>query len=283
LIRARQKLLWTGFALTLLLAAGWLLLAGSKEDAPPAVRGVEVVRSYPHDALAFTQGLFFEDGALFEGTGEEGTSGLRKLKLETGEVIAQRDLPPPYFGEGIVGWKDRIYQLSWKNQKGFIYAREDLTPRGEFAYSGEGWGITHDGKSLVMSDGSPVLRFLDPEGLNQQRTLTVTAAGCPVEELNELEWIEGEIWANIWRTDLIARIDPATGKVKGFVDVAALGPPAPGIDEVPNGIAYDRAGNRIFVTGKMWPKLYEVRQSDAPPTGTALDQAAALMRCEQGE
>ncbi|MGK6354493.1 glutaminyl-peptide cyclotransferase [Sphingomonas sp. DT-207] len=276
----RNKLLWLALAVILLLIAGWLFLARGEADAPPQVQSVEVVRSYPHDSLAFTQGLFFADGALFEGTGEEGTSGIRKVTLETGEVTAQRDLPLPYFGEGITGWKDRIYQLSWKDQKGFIYARKDFAPLGEFAYQGEGWGITHDGKSLIMSDGTPTLRFLDPETQAQQRTLTVTAAGCPVDELNELEWIDGEIWANIWRTDLIARIDPATGKVKAFVDVAALGPPAPSVDEVPNGIAYDAAAKRIFVTGKMWPQLYQVRLSDAPPAGVATDQAEALMRCD---
>jgi glutaminyl-peptide cyclotransferase len=277
----RNKLLWLALAVILLLIAGWLFLARGAADAPPQVQSVEVVRSYPHDSLAFTQGLFFADGALFEGTGEEGTSGIRKVSLETGEVTDQRELPLPYFGEGITGWKDRIYQLSWKDQKGFIYARKDFAPLGEFAYQGEGWGITHDGKSLIMSDGTPVLRFLDPESFAQQRTLTVTAAGCPVDELNELEWIDGEIWANVWRTDLIARIDPATGKVRGFVDVAALGPPAPGVDEVPNGIAYDAAAKRIFVTGKMWPQLYQVRLSDAPPAGAATDQAEALMRCDQ--
>ncbi|MBO9622147.1 MAG: glutaminyl-peptide cyclotransferase [Sphingomonas sp.] len=275
----RSKLLWIALAAIVLVAAGWWFLVRAEDDAPPTVQTVEVVHTYPHDPLAFTQGLFFEDGALFEGTGEEGTSGIRKVKLDTGEVLAQRELPLPYFGEGIVGWKDKLYQLSWKDQKGFIYNRADFTPKGEFPYPGEGWGLTHDGKSVIMSDGTPELRFLDPETLKQQRTLKVTANGCPVEELNELEWIDGEIWANIWRTDLIARIDPTTGKVKGFVDVAALGPANPDVDEVPNGIAYDAAAKRIFVTGKMWPELYEVRVSSKPPTGAASDQAAALMRC----
>lgn len=276
----RSKLLWLVPAILVLLGAGWLLLARGKADDAPQVQAVAVVRSYPHDSLAFTQGLFFADGALFEGTGEEGTSGIRKVRLETGEVVQQRDLPLPYFGEGVTDWRDRIYQLSWKDQKGFIYARDDFAPVGTFAYTGEGWGLTQDGTSLILSDGTDVLRFLDPETQAQQRTLAVTAGGCPVQQLNELEWIDGEIWANIWQTDLIARIDPATGKVKSFVDVAALGPPTPDVDEVPNGIAYDAAGKRIFVTGKMWPQLYEIRLSDAPPAGTAVDQAAALMRCE---
>lgn len=276
----RKPLLWIVGAAVPIGVAAWLLFGGDAPEPAPRVQSVEVVRSYPHDPLAFTQGLFFADGTLFEGTGEEGTSGIRAVRLESGEVARQRDLPLPYFGEGITGWKDKVYQLSWKDQKGFIYARSDFAPLGEFAYKGEGWGLTQDGKSLILSDGSEVLRFLDPETQAEQRTLTVTAAGCPVKQLNELEWIDGEIWANIWQTDLIARIDPASGKVKSFVDVAALGPPTPGVDEVPNGIAYDGAGKRIFVTGKMWPQLYEVRLSEAPAAGTANDQAAALMRCD---
>jgi glutaminyl-peptide cyclotransferase len=264
---------------TVTLALLALAACGAKDEAPK-VQTVEVVKSYPHDSQAFTEGLFLDGGTLFESTGEEGTSGIRKVKLETGEVTAQAPLSAPYFGEGIIGWKDRLYQLTWKDQKGFIYDRATLTPKGEFAYTGEGWGLTHNGKSVIMSDGTATLRFLDPDTMPQHSTLAVAANGCPVSQLNELEWIDGEIWANIWRTDLIARIDPGTGKVKGFVDVSALGPPTPSEDEVPNGIAYDAAAKRIFVTGKMWPQLYEVRVSDDPVNGAAQDQAAALMRCQ---
>jgi glutamine cyclotransferase len=264
-----------------ILPATWLVIfhRGGDEEVPK-VQAVEVVQRFPHDSQAFTQGLFIEGDTLFEGTGEEGTSGIRKVDLATGTVAAETPLDPPYFGEGIVGWKDRILQLTWKDGKGFIYKRGDLSRIGEFAYSGEGWGLTHDGTSIIMSDGTPTLRFLDPETLKPQRTLAVTAGGCPLDELNELEWIDGEIWANIWQTDLIARIDPANGKVKGFVDVSALGPPTPAIDEVPNGIAYDSAGKRIFVTGKMWSELYQVRLSDAAPNGSAADAAAKLMACQ---
>ena len=262
--------------LALLALAG----CGGAQDAPPKVQTVTVVKSYPHDSQAFTEGLFLDDDTLFESTGEEGTSGIRKVNLDTGEVTAQAPLSPPYFGEGIIGWKDRLYQLTWKDQKGFIYDRATLTPKGEFAYTGEGWGLTHNGKSVIMRDGTDKLRFLDPDTMAQQSLLAVTAGGCPVKDLNELEYIDGEIWANIWRTDLIARIDPATGKVKSFVDVSALGPLTPSEDEVPNGIAYDASAKRIFVTGKMWPQLYEVKVSDAPPNGSAQDQAAALMRCQ---
>jgi glutaminyl-peptide cyclotransferase len=265
----------------LLLAAPLLALAGcGSQDQTPKVQTVEVVKTFPHDSQAFTEGLFYEGGTLFESTGEEGTSGIRKVNLDSGEVLADKPLDPPYFGEGVIGWKDRLYQLTWKDQKGFIYNRADFAPRGEFAYQGEGWGLTHDGQQIIMSDGTDTLRFLDPDTMAQKSTLKVTASGCPVRELNELEWIDGEIWANIWRTDLIARIDPKTGKVKGFVDVSALGPAAPGEDEVPNGIAYDAAAKRIFVTGKMWPQLYQVKLSDGAPNGSAADAAAALMRCQ---
>lgn len=252
------------------------------KDETPKVQTVAIVKTYPHDSQAFTQGLYIDGGTLFESTGEEGTSGIRKVTLDTGEVTAQAPLPPPYFGEGIIGWKDRIYQLTWKDQKGFIYNKADLSPKGEFAYAGEGWGLTHNGKSVIMSDGTATLRFLDPETMAQQSTISVTANGCPVTQLNELEWIDGEIWANVWQTDLIARIDPGSGKVKSFVDVAALGPPTPSVDEVPNGIAYDATAKRIFVTGKMWPQLYEVRVTDDPVNGAAQDQAARLMQCQPG-
>ena len=263
------------------LPLAFLAFAGCEaKDETPQVQAVEIVKSLPHDSQAFTEGLFFQDGALFESTGEEGTSGFRKVAPETGEILAESTLPSQYFGEGLVGWKDKIYQLTWKDQKGFIYNAKDFTPAGEFAYKGEGWGLTHNGKSVIMSDGTATLRFLDPDTLAQQSTLAVTANGCPVKQLNELEWIEGEIWANIWQTDLIARIDPASGKVKGFVDVTALGPANAGTDEVPNGIAYDAGTKRIFVTGKMWSQLYEVKVSDGAANGAAQDQAAALMRCQ---
>ncbi|MES2988422.1 MAG: glutaminyl-peptide cyclotransferase [Pseudomonadota bacterium] len=265
------------FALPALLV---LPLAGcGAKDEMPKVQAVEVVKAFAHDSQAFTEGLFFQDGTLFESTGEEGTSGFRKVNLETGEVTQEVQLPSQYFGEGIVGWKDKIYQLTWKDQKGFIYNAKDFTPAGEFAYKGEGWGLTHNGKSVIMSDGTATLRFMDPDTMAQQSTVSVTANGCPVKQLNELEWIDGEIWANIWQTDLIARIDPGSGKVKGFVDVTALGPATTDTDEVANGIAYDAGTKRIFVTGKMWPQLYQVKVGEAPPAGSASDAAATLMRC----
>lgn len=274
-----RRLLWVVPIVVLLAVAGWWFLRPA-EDGPLKVETVEVVARMPHDSGAFTQGLFFDGGNLVESTGEEGTSGIRRVKLATGEVLASNELPSPYFGEGVVRWKDRLYQLTWKDQKGFIYDANTLTPKGEFAYKGEGWGLTQDGQSIIMSDGTATLRFLDPETMAQKSTIQVTANGCPVTQLNEIEWIDGEVWANIWQTDLIARIDPTTGKVKSFVDVAALGPVNPGVDEVPNGIAYDAAGKRIFVTGKMWPELYQVRVTSGPASGAANDAAAKLTSCQ---
>jgi glutaminyl-peptide cyclotransferase len=271
----RNRLIWIVASVVLLAGAAWYLLAPPGDPRPP-VYGVEVVAATPHDPRAFTEGLFYQDGALYESTGEAGTSSIRKVRPETGEILAQDDLPSPYFGEGVVAWKDRLYQLTWKDQKGFIYGLSDFSPRGTFDYTGEGWGLTHDGKSIIMSDGTPTLRFLDPETLAVKSTLTVTANGCPVANLNELEWIDGQIYANIWQTDLIARIDPATGKVASFLDVTALGPEQAGRDDVANGIAYDSGRKRLFVTGKRWPKLYEIRAGAKQAPSEA---AAMLSRC----
>lgn len=253
--------------------AGWLFLGRA---AAVPVYPVEVVATLPHDSGAFTEGLFFHDGSLFESTGEIGASTIRRLKPETGEVLQQVDLGPPYFGEGIVAWKDRLLQLTWRDKTGFIYGLKDFTLRDTFPYEGEGWSLTHDDKRLIMSDGTPVLRFLDPETLKTISTLKVTANGCPVEKLNELEWVNGEIYANIWQTSLIARIDPATGKVKSFLDVGKLDPRTGDPDDVANGIAYDAAGKRLFVTGKHWPKLYQVTAAAKPERNEA---AESLMRC----
>ena len=264
-----------------MLAAAALALAAlaggcSGESGEPPVYGVDIVATMPHDRAAFTEGLFLRDGMLYESTGREGESAIRKVHLASGEELAREDLPPPYFGEGIVAFGDRLYQLTWQDQTGFIYRLDDLSQQGSFSYTGEGWGLTHDDHALIMSDGTATLRFLDPETLQETRRLDVTANGCPVRQLNELEWVDGMIYANIWQTDLIARIDPATGAVQSFLDIAALGPPRTGIDEVANGIAYDAAGKKLYVTGKYWPQLYEVREGRRV-SGNA--QAGALMAC----
>jgi len=267
----RNILIAIGVAL-LAVAAWFLVLRGP--SAPP-VYSVNVVKTLPHDPQAFTQGLFFHGGKFYEGTGEVGASGIRAVKPDSGEVLNEQPLGPPYFGEGIVGWKDRLIQVTWQDKTGFVYNLADLSLKDSFSYTGEGWGLTHNGKQLILSDGTPTLRFLDPDSFKQVSAITVTASGCPVEKLNELEWVEGEIYANIWQTNLIARIDPATGEVTSFLDVGALGPKSSDPDVVPNGIAYDAASKRLFVTGKLWPQLYEVKQGAAVAGSEAAAKLAA--------
>lgn len=242
--------------------AGPAVLAAPSTEAIP-VYGYEVVAAYPHDPDAYTQGLFWLDGALYESTGLEGRSSIRKVDLTTGQVLQKRDLPESVFGEGIVAWGDRLVSLTWQNQQGFLFNLATFEPEGEFAYPGEGWGVTHDGERLIMSDGSSQLRFLDPETLTETGRVDVTMNGRAVDQLNELEWVKGEVWANVFQTDRIVRIDAATGYVVGTIylggllsraDKARAQPP-----DVLNGIAWDPASDRIFVTGKLWPKLYEIR------------------------
>jgi glutaminyl-peptide cyclotransferase len=224
--------------------------------------GYEVVHTYPHDPNAFTEGLFYDGGFLYESTGLEGHSSVRKVRLETGEVLQKHDLLPTYFGEGIVKWKDKLIQLTYKTETGFVYNFNTFDVDRAFTYPGEGWALTHDGKRIIMSDGSPELRFWDPETLKETGRITVTDQGQPVKNVNELEWIKGEIFANIWMTNRIARIDPATGKVIGWIDLTGIlslsDPTSQEIHEM-NGIAYDAKTDRIFVTGKNWPKLFEIR------------------------
>ncbi len=251
----------TGWVFAPFALAMGLALGGAGRAAIPEY-GYKVVHTYPHDKTAFTEGLFYQDGILFESTGEPGRSFVRKESLETGKVIQATDIPPDLFGEGIVAWKDRIYELTWQTQIGFAYDLKTLKPFAKFSYPGEGWALTHDGRRLIMSDGTPELRFLDPTTLKEQGRIKVTADGKPVSNLNELEYVKGEVLANIWQTNRIARIDPATGKVVGWIDLTGILPAAeipPGNDGVLNGIAYDAKGDRLFVTGKMWPKLFEIR------------------------
>lgn len=223
--------------------------------------GYEIVHVYPHDPLAYTQGLFYLDGLFYEGTGLNGRSSIRKVRLETGEVLQKRDLPEQYFGEGIVNWKDRLLEITWRSQTGFVYDLAGFAPRSQFRYPGEGWGLTQDGKRIIMSDGTSELRFWDPDTLQETGRITVTADTVPVAELNELEWVKGEIYANVYQTDRIARIDPASGNVVGWIDLSGILSPADraGQVDVLNGIAYDVKGDRLFVTGKLWPKLFQIR------------------------
>jgi glutaminyl-peptide cyclotransferase len=234
---------------------------GSQPTVAPEVR-YRVVHTYPHDAKAFTEGLFYFDGFLYESTGLEGQSSIRKVKLETGEVVQKRDLSGSYFGEGIVNWKDRLLELTWRGELGFIYDLKTFRPRGQFHYTGEGWALTQDGSRIIMDDGSPQIRFWDPETLRETGRITVTDGAQPVRNLNELEWVKGEIYANIWGTNRIARINPTTGRVASWIDMTGLlEPSGPTVDydAVLNGIAYDSKADRLFVTGKHWPKLFEIR------------------------
>ena len=218
----------------------------------------KIVNTYPHDPQAFTQGLEFHDGDLYEGTGLKGKSSLRRVELRTGRILQIHRLPSEYFGEGITILGDKIYQLTWQNGVCFVYDRRTFRQITQFRYYGEGWGLTNDGKHLIMSDGSETITFRDPETFADVRRITVRAQGKPVKNLNELEYIEGEIWANIWYSDIIARIDPSTGVVKAWVDMEGLPVKNRDLEAVMNGIAYDRQNKRIFVTGKNWDKLFEI-------------------------
>ncbi|MDO8379443.1 glutaminyl-peptide cyclotransferase [Phenylobacterium sp.] len=242
------------------LAAFAAVMVGSPAAAVLPVQGYEVRATYPHDTGAFTEGLFYLDGVMFESTGIEGRSSIRKVRLRDGAVLQSVATDPDKFGEGIVNWGSEILSLTWRDEIGYRWDLKTFARKGSFRYPGEGWSLTQDGKSLIMSDGTPFLRFLDPRTLRETRRVRVTAAGRPVVNLNELEWVKGEILANIWMTNRIARIDPATGAVKGWIDLTGLPETLSrrDPDAVPNGIAYDRQGDRLFVTGKNWPHLYEI-------------------------
>ncbi len=234
-------------------------------DAPVngvvAKYGFEIVNVYPHDPDAFTQGLEFHDGKLFESTGQEGRSSLRQVELESGKVIKKVEVPPPYFAEGLTVFGGKLYQLTWQHQVGFIYDPNSLEKLGTFAYRGEGWGLTNDKHSLILSDGTNHLRFFDPTTFQMQRSIAVVDGKTPINELNELEYVQGQIYANIWHDDRIAIINPQSGQVTAWLELKGLLPPNQVTSEeaVLNGIAYDDAGDRLFVTGKLWPKLFEIR------------------------
>ncbi len=230
----------------------------SSTDGIP-VYNYEVVRVYPHDPRAFTEGLFYLNGFLYESTGIVGQSSVRKVKLDTGEILQAREVPVPYFGEGIVNWKGRLLQLTYQTQVGFVSDLSTFALIGDFKYPGEGWALTQDGKRIIMSDGTPALRFWDPETLQETGRVVVTAEGRPLANVNELEWVKGEIYANVWHTDLIARIDPGTGSVIGWINLVGLWPGSDNEEKTLNGIAYDAERDRLFVTGKEWPSVFEIR------------------------
>jgi len=221
----------------------------------------EVINAYPHDTSAFTQGLVFHQGELYESTGLNGSSSLRRVELATGRVLSQKKLSDEYFAEGLALFNGRLYQLTWQTQRGFVYDLDSFSMLRDFSYTGEGWGLTHDASSLIMSDGTSRIRFLNPDTFEVQRVIRVQDNGRDITQLNELEYIKGEIYANIWLTDRIARIDPQSGKVDSWINLSGLLPNEDnlGSGAVLNGIAYDEASDRLFVTGKLWPKLFEIK------------------------
>lgn len=247
------------FRLLIVLLALIPLAASSSQKTP--VFGYRVVHTYPHDPNAFTQGLIYLNGLLYESTGIVGRSSVRAVELETGHVIQQQTVPPPFFGEGLTNWRGSLVQLTWQEHQGFVYNLFTFQRERTFEYEGEGWGLTQDGKHLIMSDGTPFLRILDPATFHEIRRIKVTDQGSPVENVNELEFIKGEVYANIWQTDRIARISLSTGQVVGWIDLTGLlsDQERNAGANVLNGIAYDAAKNRLFITGKLWPKLFEIQ------------------------
>ncbi len=242
-----------------LLAALAALAYVNRSESPPPLLGYEVVETYPHDPNAYTQGLVYEGGKLFESTGGHGSSELRRVNPATGSIEESVSLSEDLFGEGIAIVGDEIFQVTWKNGIAIVYDKHTLQEKRRHAYSGEGWGLAYDGQHLILSDGTSQLRFIDPATFQVARTANVTSGGQPVERINELEMINGLLYANVWYSDRIARIDPQSGNVLGWIDLVALEPQRSQPDAVLNGIAYDPNGKRLFVTGKLWPRLYEIR------------------------
>jgi glutamine cyclotransferase len=242
------------------------LLAQTSHQASPH-RSQEytfaIVAAYPHDTAAFTQGLAYRDGFLYEGTGREGQSSLRKVHLETGEIVQQVNLAPDLFGEGITLLNDKVIQLTWKSGIGFVYDLNSFRLLRRFSYSGEGWGLATNGRELFLSDGTPEIRVLDGETLQEKRRLKVHDGMTPVDQLNELEFVQGQIFANIWHSNRVARISPQSGEVVGWIDLTGLLNPTYRLDPeaVLNGIAYDTVRKRLFVTGKLWPRVFEITLS----------------------
>lgn len=241
---------------------GATLVANSFVPAPETIPhyGYKIIKSYPHDPRAFTQGLVYNEGYLYESTGLYGQSSLRKVEIETGKVLKLKRIPSQYFAEGLTLWRDQLILLTWRSRVGFVYDLKSFEKRKQFSYSTEGWGLTHNGRYLIMSDGTDTLYFLHPETFQVVKRIQVQDRGVAVDSLNELEYVKGEIYANVWQTEKIARISPETGKVVGWIDLEGLLKPeelSQPVD-VLNGIAYDAKRDRLFVTGKLWPKLFEI-------------------------
>ena len=247
--------------LLIALIGGWsILMAQVPSSGGLPLYGYRVVNVYPHDASAFTQGLQYLDGYFYEGTGLNGRSSIRKVTLETGKVLQQRTVPGEFFGEGITVWKNDLFELTWQSHVAFVYDRATFEPKKRFTYPGEGWGLTSDGTNLIMSDGTDELRVLDPVTFAEKRRIKVTAGGIALRNLNELEYMKGEILANIWMTDYVARVAPDSGRVTAYIDLRGLLTATERANtDVLNGIAYDAKQDRLFVTGKLWPKLFEIK------------------------
>lgn len=235
--------------------------SSSRGKNRPSEYTFEVVRQLPHDTTAFTQGFTYYNGFFYEGTGREGRSSLRQVDPETGRLLRKTDLAPDLFGEGVTVLGNKVIQLTWLSHVGFVYDLVDFRLVRTFKYSGEGWGLTTDGRELFMSDGSAEIRVLDASTFAEKRRINVSDGGKPLDQLNELEFVEGEIYANLWHSDRIARISPQTGRVVGWIDLTGLLGPfyKREAEAVLNGIAYDSKGKRLFVTGKLWPKVFEIR------------------------
>jgi glutaminyl-peptide cyclotransferase len=268
--RRRSRIVAVVAGVAALAAVAYVAMDATPRNAAPAaaavrqatpVYGFDVVHEYPHDPQAFTQGLIFRDGYLYESTGQLGHSTLRKVELETGKVIERRRVDDKYFAEGLTDWGSRLVQLTWQSNIGFVYDLATFKPLSTFSYRGEGWGLTHDDRRLIMSDGTSNLRFLDPDSLQEQSRVGVKDGAVAIQALNELEFVKGLVYANVWLTDQIAIIRPESGEVTGWVNLAGLLRPSSrtGGEDVLNGIAYDAAADRLFVTGKYWPKLFEIR------------------------
>jgi len=263
--KRRHLLIAAVLVVVALLLAFWLIQRQEPNSTLPATQDehmtYEVVNVYPHDPEAFTQGLIYLNGFLYESTGLYGQSTLRKVDLDTGEVLERIDLSPDYFAEGLTAWEDTLVQLTWREGTGFIYSLDDFSLLQRFTYPTEGWGLTQDGERLIMSDGTSTLFFLNPETFLVEESVTVTYQGEEIQRINELEYVRGEVFANIWQTEQIIRIDSESGQVLGWVDLTGILPPEAreGDTDVLNGIAYDPEEGRLFVTGKRWPHLYEIR------------------------
>ena len=265
-----MRAIFRQLAVLFLLASPEQSLFGQDSHQSHATRPPEytfkVVHAFPHDPNAFTQGLAYRDGFLYEGTGLNGRSSLRKVRLETGEIVQRIELAPEFFGEGVTLLKNEVVQLTWQSQVGFVYNLSDFHLLRRFSYSGEGWGLTTNGRDVFMSDGTSQIRVLDPSTLAEKRRIKVRDGDTAIDQLNELEFVDGEIFANVWQTDRIARISPQSGKVVGWIDLRGLMNPVYRLEAgaVLNGIAYDSQGKRLFGTGKLWPNIFEIKVVPKP-------------------